>query len=123
MSNCKTIGATSSRLVALASAVCLLGTAQAPASDMANTQHSVTVNYRDLNLSTLDGATALYRRITGAARFACGEQGYGLFEQRHWRSCVQSAIAGAVATVNNPLLTTVHSRENPRTDVTAMLAR
>ena len=66
MSNCKTIGAKSSRLVALASAVCLLGTAQAPASDTANAQHSVTVSYRDLNLSTLDGATTLYRRITGA---------------------------------------------------------
>lgn len=123
MSNRKTIGATSSRLVTLASAVCLLGTAQAPASDTAHAQHSVTVSYRDLNLSTLGGATALYRRITGAARLACGERGYGLFEQRRWKSCVQSAIAGAVATVNNPLLRTVHSRENPRTDVTAMLAR
>ena len=97
--------------------------AQAPASDTASAQHSVTVSYRDLNLSTLDGATILYRRITGAARLACGEQGYGLFEQRHWESCVQNAIAGAVATVNNPLLRTVHSRENPRTHVTAMLAR
>jgi UrcA family protein len=123
MSNCKTIGATSSRLLALASAVCLLGSAQAPASDMANTQHSVTVNYRDLNLSTLDGATTLYRRITGAARLACGEQGRSLLEQGDWKSCVQGAIAGAVATVNNPLLRTVHSREHPRTDVTAMLAR
>jgi UrcA family protein len=123
MSNCKTIGAPSSRLVALASAVCLLGTAQAPASDTANAQHSVTVRYRDLNLSTLDGATTLYRRITGAARLACGERDHSLFEQRHWKSCVQSAIAGAVATVNNPLLSTVHSRENPRTQATAMLAR
>jgi len=123
MSNCKTIGATSSCLVALASAVCLLGTAQAPASDRANTQHGVTVNYRDLNLSTLDGATALYRRITRAARLACGQPDRSLFEQRHWKSCVQGAIAGAVATVNNPLLRTVHSRENPRSDVTAMLAR
>jgi len=123
MSNCKTIGAASSRLVALASAVCLLGTAQAPASDTANAQHSVTVSYRDLNLSTVDGATTLYRRISGAARFACGERDHSLFEQRHWKSCVQSAIAGAVATVNNPLLRTVHSRENPRTRVTAMLAR
>jgi UrcA family protein len=123
MSNCKTIGAASSRLVALASAVCLLGTAQAPASDTADAQHSVTVSYRDLNLSTVDGATTLYRRISGAARLACGERDHSLFEQRHWKSCVQSAIAGAVATVDNPLLRTVHSRENPRTHVTAMLAR
>src|SRR6266436_9373666 len=122
MSNCKTIGVTSSRLVALASA-CLLGTAQAPASDTANAQHSVTVSYRELNLSTVDGATTLYRRISGAARFACGERDHSLFEQRHWESCVQGAIAGAVATVNNPLLRTVHSRETTRTHVTAMLAR
>jgi len=123
MSNCKTIGATSSRLVALASAVCLLGIAHAPASEAATAQHSVTVNYRDLNLSTLDGATTLYQRITGAARLACGERGYGLFELRRWKSCVQGAIEGAVATVNNPLLTTVHSRNSLKTDVTAMLAR
>ena len=123
MSNCKTIGAASSGLVALASAVCLLGSAQAPASDTAYAQHSVTVSYRDLNLSTVDGATTLYRRISGAARLACGERDHSLFEQRHWESCVQGAIAGAVATVNNPLLRTVHSRETPRTHVTAMLAR
>jgi len=41
---------------------------QASASDTANAQHSVTVSYRDLNLSTVDGATALYRRISGGAR-------------------------------------------------------
>jgi UrcA family protein len=96
---------------------------QASASDTANAQHSVTVSYRDLNLSTVDGATALYRRISGGARLACRERDHSLFEQRHWMSCVQGAIAGAVTTVNNPLLRTVHSRENPRTHVTAMLAR
>ena len=83
----------------------------------------MTVSYRDLNLSTVDGATALYRRISGGARLACRERDHSLFEQRHCMSCVQGAIAGAVATVNNPLLRTVHSRENPRTHVTAMLAR
>jgi len=68
MSNCKTIGAVSSRLVALASAVCLLGNRPGAGVDTANAQHSVTVSYRDLNLSRSMVPPPFYRRISGAAR-------------------------------------------------------
>ena len=51
---------------------------------------SETVSYRDLNLSTIEGATALYLRIKRAANHVCDE------------SCYQAAIADAVAKVNSP---------------------
>ena len=51
------------------SSLCLLGASAASAGPAA--AHSVTVNYRDLNLSTIDGAITLYQRLKGAARTVC----------------------------------------------------
>jgi UrcA family protein len=69
---------------------------------------SVTVNYEDVNLTTLAGAMRLYQRISGAAREVCGEPGYGLEARRLWQECYRAAIADAVAAVNSPVLTTVY---------------
>ena len=109
------------RAVVLASAVCLLGTAQALASEWAS-ELSTTVSYNDLNLATLAGASTLYRRIKGAARWVCGDQGRRFEERRHWSSCYHGAIDQAVATVNSPLLSTLHSGATraPGSDVTAL---
>jgi UrcA family protein len=96
--------------------VCALGSAAALASE-ANSVHHVTVKYSDLNMNTVAGATTLYGRIRGAARFACGEQGRRFEELREWNSCYHAAIAEAVANVNSPLLTSVH---NGSINVTAM---
>jgi UrcA family protein len=112
----------SARPLALASVVCLLGAARAMAADPGSTQHSMLVRYGDLNLSSLAGATTLYQRISGAARSICGDSGHGLFEQRMWNDCFSSAVANAVATVNNPLLTGIYRHERPA-DETAMLTR
>ena len=96
--------------------VCVLGSAAALASE-ADTTHHVRVNYSDLNMGTVAGATTLYTRIRGAARFACGEQGRRWEEIRQWNDCYREAIADAVAAVNSPLLTSVyHGTHN----VTAM---
>jgi UrcA family protein len=80
----------------------------------------VTVNYRDLNLATPPGAATLYRRISGAARSVCGERGYGLFFERQWDQCYRAAVAGAVATVNSPLLSDLHRHEGRGPNVTAL---
>ena len=96
--------------------VCLLGSAAALASEAPPPLH-VKVNYSDLNMNTLAGANTLYGRIRGAARFACGEQGRRWEEIRHWNNCYKEAVADAVASVNSPLLTSVH---NGASDVTAM---
>jgi UrcA family protein len=85
--------------------------------------HSLTVRYRDVNLSSIAGANALYGRIQGAARFVCGEEGHSLADTRSWQTCYRGAVADAVARINNPMLTAVHQRVNGDTPVTAMLDR
>jgi UrcA family protein len=105
---------------ALTSIACLAGAAQAPAADP-GTQRSVTVSFRDLNLSTIEGATALYLRIKRAANSVCDDGSTaGLAHYREWKSCYQAAIADAVAKVNSPLLTAV-SQGKSRDAMTAML--
>jgi UrcA family protein len=123
MSTCKSIHRSFSLPAAFASVVGLLAIAPALASNPANRSHSVTVHYRDLNLSTLAGATILYQRIKGAGRSVCGDEGRRFDEQRQWNSCYQRAVADAVATVNSPMLTGVYSGENHESNATAMLRK
>jgi len=122
MNACKWIHRSLSRPAAFACVVGLLGMAPALASNP-NGLRTMTVTYRDLNLSTVAGATTLYQRIKGAARSVCGDEGRRFDEQRQWNSCYRGAIAGAVATVHSPLLTAVHSGESNESGVTAMLTR
>jgi UrcA family protein len=69
------------------------------------TATSVTVHYAGLDLSKPAGTRVLYRRIVGAARMVCGEQGRSLEEQLDWQRCYHRAIDDAVVRVNNPRLT------------------
>jgi len=95
--------------------------AAASAPDGAPAARSQAIRYADVNLATIAGATTLYHRIQGAARFVCGEEGRSLGEQQAWKQCYQSAVGEAVAAVNSPTLTTVAAgHEAP---VTAMLGR
>jgi UrcA family protein len=107
--------------LAFTSVACLLGAAQASAGPTADS-HSVTVNYRDLNLSTIEGATTLYQRLRGAARAVCDGPETGVHAYQEWRSCYQAAIADAVSKVNNPLLTALYRGPNKQ-PVTAMLTK
>jgi UrcA family protein len=108
--------------VAFTSVVCVLGAAQASAAEPAGT-HSVTVNYRDLNLSTIQGATALYQRLTRAARSVCDGPATGVHAYQEWRSCYEAAMADAVAKVNSPLLTSLYRGPVKDSNVTAMLTQ
>lgn len=96
--------------------VCALGSAVALASEPSIVHH-VKVKYSDLNMNTIAGANTLYTRIRGAARFACGDEGRRWEEIRQWNSCYREAVSDAVASVNSPLLTSVH---NGAINVTAM---
>jgi UrcA family protein len=102
---------------ALTSAACLAGAAQADAADA---PRSTTVSYRDLNLSTIAGATVLYQRLRHAAEWVCDERGTGLERYRIWHSCYRAAIADAVAKVNSPLVTQLYSGKSKEAGVTAM---
>ena len=109
-------------IAALAVAACVAGTAQA--QDATNTQtHQLKVRYSDLNVSTVDGATALYHRIQGAARFVCGQEGRSLEEQMQWRSCVRSAVEGAVSAVDSPVLSAIDAAGGAHSMQTALLRR
>jgi UrcA family protein len=104
--------------VAMAAVLGLFGAAQALAVDGPDGQRSVTVSFRDLNLSTIEGATALYLRIRRAANHVCyGPEGW----EEAFRSCRQAAIGDAVAKVNSPLLTAVSGGKKKEPTATAML--
>jgi UrcA family protein len=99
---------------ALASAACLLGVGAASAADAMTTTQQVPVSYRDLDLSTPSGASALYSRIQTAARVACGfPDSKDLHRDRDARACSDKAISAAVSEVNNPLLTAIHNAKSP----------
>jgi UrcA family protein len=68
------------------------------------------VKYADLDLSTSQGATALYNRIHFAAEGVCA--GYfhdDLVARSSWKLCMQEAIEGAVTKVNRPALSAVYA--------------
>jgi UrcA family protein len=68
---------------------------------------SATVKYSDLNLSSRDGARAMYQRIKSTARKLCGnEPDIGEIGGRDsWRTCVNDAVDNAVAGLNAPMVT------------------
>ena len=115
----KSIARSSIRPVVLVLVGGLFAGGQALAADESDTR-SMSVTYRDLNLSTLPGANSLYQRIRGAARVVCGEPGYDLRSQRLYKDCYTDAVSGAVAAVNNPNLTALYRGQ---INATAMLTR
>lgn len=69
----------------------------------------VEVSYRDLDLSSAQGAKALYRRIDRAAIHVCARlNGRSLHEKTQFQQCRREAIANAVASVNRTTLTAEH---------------
>jgi len=87
------------------SALSALATANA-ASDQPPAR---VVRYGDLDLTRMDGVVTLYRRIRGAARDVCSPlPASDLSAQAFTRTCEEHAIAGAVADVNAPLLTSYY---------------
>ena len=73
------------------------------------------VKYEDLNVSSPQGALALYNRIQAAANQVC--QPY-TFDRRdlgaleRFNACVHKSIADAVTTVNQPALLVVYRSHN-----------
>jgi len=88
-------------------AVGLLGTTTAWAGPPAT--RSIEVSFRDLDLGTPSGAARLYRRIQAAARSVCQYEPTSPREHSIWQYCVRPTVDAAVAKVNNPLLTKLHS--------------
>jgi len=76
---------------------------------------AIVVKYGDLDLSTSDGARALYERITAAARLVCpNEDSRELVLQSFNRSCREAAIERAVRSVHNTELAAVRNEHAKR---------
>jgi UrcA family protein len=66
------------------------------------------VKFADLDISTPQGAAALYNRIRVASEGVCSPLDRGdLAASLRWKACVKQAIAGAVTKVNRPVLSAV----------------
>jgi UrcA family protein len=108
MNNTKT---SAIRAITIGTAI-VLGFSATIASARASNSQSVsygvnqyTVRFADLDLSKLDGAAVLYRRLNQAATIVCRpleSRSVGM-AGRH-QKCVKNAIAGAVTSVGSPML-------------------
>ena len=96
--------ATSPSVLALSMLVLLGSSATALAAPNTDAEIATkVVRFKDLDLSTGDGAAKLYERITAAARVVCRDAAY-----TEVRECRARAVDEAVRTVGNPLLSSVH---------------
>jgi UrcA family protein len=74
-----------------------------------NASYAYVVRFADVNLSKIDGAIALYARIRQAAGTVCRPlESRQLSLATLHRTCMDKAIADAVASVNRPLLSQYH---------------
>lgn len=97
------------KLVALAAtALAFVGSAAVAAP--VTQAREVTVNYADLNLESAAGVEALYARIRAAAKQVCGTaQLNDFYAQADMRACRETAIANAIAKVDNAALAARHA--------------
>jgi UrcA family protein len=124
MDTCTPIRRLSLISLALAGATLFAATAQAQAqAPGAPEVHTLTVKYSDLNITTAAGATQLYNRIRGAARFVCGEEGRRLEEQLVWNDCFHTSVSDAVSAVHSPLLSALNEGSGVNSTPTARLTK
>src|SRR5690349_15162458 len=89
--------------VAIVSAVAS-GFAGISSADSGSGVRQVTVKFADLNVSTPQGAVALYARIRAAAKSVCGPELSSPPFNTAFDACVRKSVADAVTKVNQPEL-------------------
>jgi UrcA family protein len=106
---------TAARAITICLAVTLGYATEASAGGIQNEQSvagaplEYVVHFQDLDLSQINGAAALYARLLHAANVVCAPlESRDLALAETHRACVDSAITGAVASVNRPLLSRYH---------------
>jgi UrcA family protein len=111
----KTIAATARALTICVAAT--LGFSAANASTdgvsndrtMKNAVRTYTVRFADLDVSNFEGAKTLYARLRYAAKVVCAPlESARAYATNQYESCVNKAIADAVAGVNRPVLSRYH---------------
>jgi UrcA family protein len=96
---------------------CVLSASNAFAGDQIPSE---TVKFADLKVDTSTGAEVLYRRIQSAARRVCSYDATSIQGSSTWQNCVRPTVDAAVAKVNNPQLTALHTGHKPA-PATAMI--
>jgi UrcA family protein len=82
----------------------------AQADPAASGESTITVKFRDLDLTKAEGVAALYQRIERSARLVCTDSSspYDAGRVETLQRCYQAAIQDAVASINQPQLTALH---------------
>ena len=94
----------------------ILTSALAAATQIANaadptdaTLRHVKVQFSDLDLASVDGATTLYRRLQSAAESVCAEHGTrDVGSVSRVKTCISAAMSAAVVDISQPSLTTYY---------------
>jgi UrcA family protein len=95
-------------VAALAALACITGSQGAHAQSAEPLTE--TVSFKDLDLTSEQGAQILYVRLQRAARQVCAPlENLELSRRRTWQSCVDDALGSAVTQVNNPLVAALHN--------------
>ncbi len=104
------------RKLLIASAVIVLSIpAIASATPLINDEGKpvVRVSYADLNLSSQAGLVALYKRLQGVSKAACGPRNYrqagSLQQSMINRDCYNDLLSKLVAKVGNAKLNEIHA--------------
>jgi UrcA family protein len=96
---------------ALVAIACAANAGTAQASEPGQPPLTKKVAYGDLNLNNEQDAKVLYHRLRFAAREVCTPFESGELDLRRiWQTCVDHAVASAVAQINRPMVTIVHNR-------------
>jgi len=75
------------------------------------------VSFKDLNLSSTEGAAVLYGRIKSAANEVCGKRDRSeLSQSRTTQICIKDAVSRAVAQINSPMLTSLYNAKTGKAD-------
>jgi UrcA family protein len=76
---------------------------------MSDAPLTFVVKYSDLDVSNIEGAKTLYTRLRVAAKVVCAPlESTNPWDEVQHRACMDKAIAGAVASVDRPLLSQYH---------------
>ncbi len=76
---------------------------------------SKKVTFGDLDVDSPEGAKMLYLRLRNAAREVCSPlESRELSRMIAWQACVSGALSSAVAQVNKPKVTALHSQSSGR---------
>jgi UrcA family protein len=101
----------------LASATLTMVANGAQAGESVDAPRHMVVSFKDLNLSSTEGAAVLYRRIKHAAQEVCGDGDGSRLSRSHLTlTCVNQAVSRAVAQVNNPMLTSLYNVKTGKAD-------